>query len=555
MKLILSFLVAIGVAAQAPAPTHQHYEKPADYAKPAPSGAVAPRLKNVGVHKFPVTTKSPRAQLFINQGLNLIYGFNHLEAGRAFAEAARLDPNCAMAYWGQALALGPNINAPMNAAEEPKAFELAQKAVSLKANSSLRERAYIDALSKRYTGKAADRAGADQAFADAMRDAHQKLPNDLDAATIFAESLMDLRPWNYWTRDGHPQPGMEEAMAAIQSVMKRNKNHPGALHYWIHLMEGTKSPERAEEAADRLLPLAPAAGHLVHMPGHIYQRIGRYADAAKANQLAVAADEDYITQCKAQGMYPLTYYPHNLHFLWSAATMEGRSSVALEASRKTAAAIPSEALKTMPPLQGFTVVPYFAMVRFGKWEEILKEPRPRYDSLYTAGVWHYARGIALTATGKVDDAQKELDELRKITANGELKLMHLPQNSPFDILGVAEAALAGELAAKNRQFDAAIQHLDRGVRLHDALTYTEPDDWHYPMRDSLGAVLLQAGRPHEAEIVYWENLKRFPENGWSLFGLLQSLKAQNKTKEAAGIDARFRKAWAAADIPLAASRF
>jgi tetratricopeptide (TPR) repeat protein len=547
-------LILLAPLLAAQTPTHQHYEKPADYAKPAPSGAVAPRLQNVGPHRFPVTTRSGRAQLFINQGLNLIYGFNHAEAGRAFAEAARLDPNCAMAYWGQALALGPNINAPMNAADEPKALELVQKAIALKGRVTPRERAYIDALAKRYTGKTEDRAQADQAFADAMRDVQKKFPNDLDAVTIFAEALMDLRPWNYWTRDLRPQPGIEEAMAAIESVMRRNPKHPGALHYWIHLME-LKSPDRAEVAADVLLPLAPAAGHLVHMPSHIYQRIGRYADAAKSNELAVAADEDYIAQCRAQGIYPLTYYPHNVHFLWFAATMQGRSRVALESARKTAAAIPAEALASMPPLQVFLAVPYFAMVRFGKWEEILKEPRPRHDTLFTSGVWRYARGIALTATGKLDGAQQELDELRKITADPQLKSIPLPQNQPPAILAVAENALAGELAAKRRQFDAAILHLDRAVRLHDALTYTEPDDWHYPMRDSLAAVLLQAGRAEEAETVYWENLRRFRENGWSLFGLMQALKAQGKNQEAAEVEKRFRKAWAAADITLTGSRF
>ncbi len=541
---------AFGAPSGAPAPNHAHYAKPAAYDQPAPSGAVAPRLQNVGDHKFPVTIKSEGAQLFINQGLNLVYGFNHAEAARAFAEAARVDPECPMAYWGQALALGPNINAPMNPADEPKAFELAQKAVSLKSKASPRERDYIDALAKRYTGKAEDRKSADRAFAEAMRELSRKYADDLDAATLFAESLMDLRPWNYWTRDGHPQPGIEEAAAAIQSVMKRNPKHPGALHYWIHLMESTKNPERAEEAADRLLPLAPAAGHLVHMPSHIYMRVGRYADAARANQLAVAADQDYITQCRAQGIYPLAYYPHNLHFLWSASTMEGRSQSAIEAARNAAAAIPQEALNNLPPLQGFLVVPYYALVRFGKWEEILKEPRPRHDTLYTEGVWRYARGAAFTATGKLEEAQKELDELRKITANPELAKIPLFQNRPPAILGIAEAALAGQLAAKRGELDQAILHLDRAVRLQDALTYTEPEDWHYPMRESLGAVLLQAGRAVEAEAVYWENLKKYPENGWSLFGLMQALKAQGKIGEAAQVEERFRKAWARADFSL-----
>jgi len=549
------FLLAGPVAAQTP--NHKHYEALEEAARPGPGGILAPRLQRLGNHAFPVSCKGERVQEYFNQGVILAYGFNHAEAARAFAEVARRAPDCAMAYWGHALVLGPNINAPMNPDDEPKAYELIQKAVSLKAKAAPRERDWIDALAKRYTGKAEDRKAADAAFADAMRQLAKRYPDDLDAATMFAESLMDLRPWNYWTRDNKPYPGTDEIVAALEKVIAKDPKHPGALHYWIHVWEPTKTPERAEAAADALLPLAPAAGHLVHMPGHIYQRVGRYEDNIKANQMAVAADEDYITQCRAQGIYPLGYYPHNIHFIWFAASMAGQSKLAIDAARKTASQIPHDALQQLPFLQGFLVVPDYALVRFGKWDEILALPAPHYDSLFTRGVRHYARASAFIGKGKLDEAQKELDALKKIVADPELPKLpaSFSSNNAKDILSIAPEVVAGELAAKKGNFDAAVAHLSRAVWLQDSLIYTEPDDWHYPVRHSLGAVLLQAGRAREAEAIYWEDLSRKPENGWSLFGLMQALKAQGKNDEAAAVEKRFQKAWANADVKLAASRF
>jgi tetratricopeptide (TPR) repeat protein len=547
-----------GAPLLAQAPNHTHYAKPPEGGdRSSPSGALAPRLQRLGSYTFPVTTKSKDTQLFINQGVNLSYGFNHAEAARAFAEAAQLDPDCAMAYWGHALVLGPNINAPMNPADESKAYELAQKAVMLKSKASPRERDYIDALAQRYSGKAEDRKARDRAYADAMRELAKKYPDDLDAAALFAESLMDLRPWNYWTRDGEPYPSTEEAVATINKVLARNPNHPGALHFAIHIWEPTRTPERAEEAADRLLPLMPAAGHMVHMPGHIFYRVGRYADAAKANQLAIAADEDYITQCRAQGIYPLGYYPHNIHFLWASAAMEGQSHVAIEAARKTAAANPIEAVQQFPFLQVFLVVPYHALVRFGKDEDILKEPPPAYDSSFTRGVWHYARGMAFTATGKLAEAQKELDALQEIMSDPALAATpaSFSANTAAMILRIGPEVLAGSLAAKKRDYDTAVLHLDRAVRYNDALVYTEPPDWGVPPRHVLGAVLLEAGRASEAEVVYWEDLNYNRNNGWALFGLWQALKAQGKDNQAAAVEQRFQKAWLNADVKLTASRF
>lgn len=553
-----AWLLATAVPVEAQVPVHKHYQDAETVDTPSPTGAVAPRLQNVGSHKFKaVTTCSADAMPFMHQGLNLTYGFNHAEAGRAFAEASRLDPNCAMAAWGQALVLGPNINAPMAPEEEPKAQAFIRKAVALKSKASPVERDYIDALAVRYTGKAEDRVAADQAFAGTMKMLHQKYPDDLDAATIYAESLMDLRPWNYWTRDGRPYAETPEMVAALGTVITRNPLHPGALHYSIHLWEGSNTPELAEGAADRLMPLAPAAGHLVHMPGHIFQRVGRYSDAAKANQLAIVADEDYITQCRAQGIYPLAYYPHNVHFLWFATTMTGQSTMAIDAARKTAKSIPPAAVKEVPILQTFTLVPDYALVRFGKWDEILASPPPPVDTMFTRGVRHYARGMAYTRKNDYAAAGKELASLKKIAADPQLIATpsSMSMNLADSVLRIAVEVLSGEMAAAQRQYDTAIAHLDKAVRYHDALVYTEPDDWHYPTRHSLGAVLLEAKRPAEAETVYWDDLRRNPKNGWALFGLAQALRAQGKNDEAKAVEADFKTAWANADITLTASRF
>ena len=543
--------------AQEPTPGHQHYDKGDGTMKPAPSGALAPRLQNLGAYVFPASTRNKQAQLFINQGINLAYGFNHAEAARAFAEAARLDPELAMAYWGHALVLGSNINAPMNPDDEAKAFEAIQKAVALKAKASPRERDWIDALAKRYTGKADDRKAADAAYADAMRALARKYPDDLDAAAMFAEAMMDLRPWAYWTHDSYPRPGTDEIIAALERVMQRNPKHPGALHFWVHLWEPTKTPEKAEAAADALLPLVPGAGHMVHMPAHIYQRVGRYADVVKSNQMAVAADEDYISQCRAQGLYPLGYYPHNIHFIWFGANMGGQSKLAVEAGKKTRDSIPHEALQQLPFLQGFLVAHEYALVRFGQWDEILALQPLHYDSLFTRGIRHYSRGMAFAGKGQFDQAWEELDALERLAGSEGLAKMpaSFSANSAQDILRIAPEVLAGELAAKKGELDSAIAHLDKAVRLQDALIYTEPDDWHYPVRQSLGAVLLQAGRPREAEVVYWHDLSKWPDNGWSLFGLVQALQAQGKEQQAAEVQKRFAKAWANADVKLTASRF
>ncbi len=554
LLLACVWLAAPGAPA-AQTTVHQHYGHDEKADRPAPDGSTAPRLQNLGRHRFPVSTRVPRAQLFVDQGIKLSYGFNHAEAGRAFREAARLDPRCAMAFWGQALVLGPNINAPMDPADEPKAKALAGQAMALLAGATPRERAYIQALAKRYTGDPAGRVAADSAYAAAMADVARRFHADLDAIVLWVESGMDLRPWNYWRPDGTPYPGTLELRERLESVMARSPEHPGALHLYIHLLEPTADARLAEPAADRLLKLMPAAGHLVHMPSHIYQRVGRYADSAESNELAMLADEDYITQCRAQGLYPMAYYPHNIHFLWFAATMQGRSARAIAAARKTASQVSDSALASLPLLAGFRVVPWYALTRFGKWDEMLAEPRPTSGDRYVLGTWHYARGLALLGKGRPTDAARALDSVRVIARGEGLDHSLFSPNSARRILAIAPEVLAGELAAARGDHAAAIGHLEAAVRLEDGLTYTEPEEWHFPPRLALGAVLLAAGRAGEAETVYWEDLRRHPGNGWALRGLAEALAAQGKTAEEADARARFRRAWERADLELPASRF
>jgi len=525
------------------------------FAATEPDDQLIPRLQNLGTHTFPVSTRNPLAQQYINQGLNLAYAFNHAEARRAFREAARLDPGLAMAYWGQALVLGPNINAMMEPNEEPQALEIMQQAKSLMMNASPKEQALISALEKRYSGKTEHRTTNDKAYAEAMREVHQRFPDDADIAVLYVESMMDLRPWGYWMLDGTPYEGTAEIVALTEDVLHRNPQHPGALHMYIHLIEPTSTPERAEKAADTLLNLMPEAGHIIHMASHIYQRIGRYADSMKSNQLAIAADENYITQCHAQGLYPMVYYPHNIHFLWFAATMDGQSKIAIESAKQAAGKIDDEVLKAIPLTAIFRVAPYWALARFGHWQEILEQPAPPSTNPFLTGSWHYVRGLAFVAMRQPLQAEQELIALRKIMKNPSLDNPLLSKNTTSTILSIAPEVLAGEIAAAHGQFDQAIAYLEKAVRLEDALVYTEPSEFHLPPRLALGAILLEAGRPAEAETVYWEDLRRNRNNGWALYGLIQALRAQKKDDQARLIEARFKKAWERADVTLQASRF
>ena len=550
--LAFSLMAAPALAQEQSGGGHVHYAAP-QAPQPSATGAIAPRLQNLGAHTFKVSTRNRQAQQFFDQGLRLSYAFNHAEARRAFREAVRLDPNLAMAYWGQALVLGPNINASMESSEEPNALELVQQAIKLKPRASSRERDYIDALATRYSGNASDRRPRDEAYATAMRALHRKYPADLDAAMLYVESVMDLRPWGYWQRDGAPHEYTSDIVSLTEQVMAKDPKHPGALHMYIHLIESTTTPEKAEKAADTLLTLMPAAGHMVHMPAHIYQRVGRYADAIRSNQLAAAADEDYITQCRAQGLYPMAYYPHNLHFLWFAATADGQGKLAIETARNLASKIDDEMLKGAPFLAGFKMVPYYALTRFGRWDEMLKEPEPPATSVVMRAVWRYARGLSYVGKGQLPEAERELGVLQKLMSDPAMDAGLFSPNTARAALAAGPEVLAGRIAAAKKDYATAIAHLEKAVRLEDSLVYTEPSEFHFPPRLALGDVLLQAGRPAEAETVYWDDLRRNRENGWALFGLLQALRAQKKDAEAVLTEARFKKAWARADLTLTAS--
>lgn len=518
-----------------------------------PATPAVPLLKDLGDLHHPITTSSKHTQQYFDQGLRLAYAFNHDEAHKSFQEAARLDPQCAMCYWGMALVLGPNINMPMDAAAEAPAHDAAQKAVSLAAKASRAEQVYIRSLAARYAGPGGNRAVLDRAYADAMREVARQFPDDLDALALFAEAMMDLRPWDYWTKAGDPQPGTAEIVTTLEAAIKKAPNHPGACHLYIHAVEAVQ-PQRAVPCAERLAKLMPGAGHIVHMPAHIYMRVGRYDDAVKSNVSAVAIDHRYIEGRKPEGLYPLVYYPHNVHFLWSAASMSGRSTEALKAARDLAAIVPDDAIKQVPPLEVFKPTPLYAMVRFGKWDDILKEPEPAKEFAYTRGVRHYARGLAFVAKGEFNGADQALGELRMLSV--EVPDTHVVGlNSASKLLQIAGYVLGGELAAHRGRTEDAVSQLRKGIELEDGLTYEEPPGWHAPVRQSLGAVLLAAGMPKEAEAVYLEDLARHPDNGWSLFGLAQALEKQDRDKDAASAQKQFKKAWAKADVTLPASRF
>jgi tetratricopeptide (TPR) repeat protein len=524
------------------------------------SASVAPDrvvlYDSLGTYSYPITTASPEAQRWFDQGLRLLYGFNHHEAQKAFREAARLDPGCAMCYWGIAMTQGSNYNSPTDPDREKAALAAIQQAQRLAAGATPPERALIQALARRHSpDPTAKRETLDQAYADAMRDVARQFPNDLEAGTLFADAMMNLRPWNLWTREGGPQPGTAELVQTLERVLSRNPNHPGALHLYIHAVEASPEPRRAEAAADRLLNLMPGAGHLVHMPSHIYWRVGRYADAVAANAAAVKADRAYFKTARASQIYQGLYYPHNLDFIWQSASMQGRSAETIRAAREFAEAAPPEMIKEMPDMETAPVAPLVALARFGRWDEVLRYPAPPREWPYVRGIWHYARGLAFNAKGQPSEARQELTELEAVlrTVPPERTLAFFFRTK--NILQLAANVLAGEIAAKAGDHAVAERLLRAAVEEQDTHWFSEPPPWYFPVRQSLGAVLLQAGRAREAEQVYREDLRWNPGNGWSLLGLAQSLQAQGRVTEAAQVEAAFRTAWAGADVTLPASRF
>jgi pimeloyl-ACP methyl ester carboxylesterase len=516
--------------------------------------ALAPELSGLGTLHVPISTAVPRAQRFFDQGMRLLYAFNHAESIRAFREAARLDPSLAMAYWGQALALGPNLNAPMTRENGRAAYLAIQAAQAASDRVSPRERALINALAARYAPEGdGDRPALDRAYASAMQKVAAQYPEDPDIQTVYADAMMNTMPWDYWQKDGGAKPDTARILDSLERTIARYPDHAGALHYHIHLVEASNDPDRAERSADRLSPLMPAAGHMVHMPAHIYIRVGRYADAADANVRAIRADEDYLAQCQAQGLYPVSYYPHNLHFLWAAATFEGRGAVAVDAARRVAEKVPHHHAGALAWTADFPVTPMLAYTRFGRWQDMLTEPRPPAHEPYAMGIWHYGRGLGFVARGQLDRAGAELAAV-KATMKHEAFATTLKDLPLLTNLQIASRMLEGELRLKEGDAAAAIAQLRDAVTIEDGLPYAEPPIWHHPPRQVLGAMLLEAGKPSEAEVAYREDLKRFRENGWSLFGLRESLRAQQRGHEAADVDRRFARAWNRADITLTSSR-
>jgi tetratricopeptide (TPR) repeat protein len=510
-----------------------------------PGSKPATLMPGLGDLHHPVSTSNPQAQQFFDQGLRLIYAFNHDEAGHSFKRAAELDPKLAMAYWGIAEAVGPNYNDPASDDRFKAAHDAIQKALDLSGNGSSIEKAYIEAMVKRFPGDPkADRRKAAEDYRDAMRELVKQYPDDLDAATLFAESGMNLHPWGLWHPDGTPEAGTEEIVSTLESVIRRDPNHLGAIHYYIHAVEASRSPERALAAANRLATLAPAAGHIVHMPAHVYIRTGDYESAVKTNQKAATADEAYIKASGAQGIYPMMYYSHNLHFIAMCSAMNGNYAESKKAADMLAAHV-APAVKDMPPLEGFMTIPMAVEVRFHRWNDILTAKPPDPAMKVSTVFYHFARGMALAATGKVADAEAEhklVSEAEQATPEDVVFAMPV-NNKAKDILKIAKNVLGAKIALAKKDNEGAITMLRQAVVVQDSLKYNEPPDWFFPVRESLGAVLLSSGNAVEAEKVFREDLEHNPRNPRSLFGLREALKAQKRDYDAGFIQKQFDASW------------
>ncbi|MEM7781258.1 MAG: tetratricopeptide repeat protein [Pseudomonadota bacterium] len=522
--------------------------------------AGAPLFEGMGSYHRTITTSHPGAQRYFNQGMVMSFGFNHAEAIRSFRAAQRLDPNCAMCFWGEALATGPNINirsdgqVVMQPAERVTAHAAITKALALRDYASAAEQKLIEAQAARYNGDPeSDRAPLDRAYADAMASYVATYPDDDDAGAIYAESLMNLMPWDYWSDSGAPKDDTRIVVSMLEQIIERSPDHPLALHLYIHAVEASEDPGVAEDEADRLLTLVPGSGHLVHMPSHIYWRIGRYDDAAKANIMAAAVDEAYIAACNAQGFYPALYYPHNIHFLWAATSMSGQSEMAIDSANKLATNVRMEQIEQFPTVEFFKTIPILTMVQFGKWDAILAETEPPTPRDYSRAIANYARGVAFVRTGQSEAARAELEELASLKDTVQIQFLDNNAYPASTLLNIAHHLLAGELALDAGQSDEAIAHFEQAVELQDGLPYTEPPFWYYPTRHTLGQALLAAGKPAEAEAVYLRDLKDYPRNGWSMAGLIRALEAQGK--DTAEVEAKFAIVWANADIELTQSRF
>jgi tetratricopeptide (TPR) repeat protein len=507
-------------------------------------------MTGVGNAHHPVSTRNPDAQKFFDQGLRLIYDFNHDEAARSFERAADLDPKLAIAYWGVAEAVGPNYNDPASDDRFRQAHEAIQKAVDLSAQASPSEQAYIQAMAERFPADPkADRKKAAENYHAAMHEVMKKYPDDLDAATLFAESGMNLHPWGLWHVDGTPEAGTEEIVATLESVIRRDPNQLGAIHYYIHATEASSNPERALAYADKLAAMAPAAGHIVHMPAHVYIRTGDYAAAVKTNEEAAAVDRAYIKASGAQGIYPMMYYSHNLHFIAMCASMTGNYGEAKKNADLLVANVGPH-VKDMPPLEGFMTIPMAVDVRFHKWNDILAMAQPDPALKITTGFWHFARGMALAGTGKLSEAEAEykiVSEAEQNTPPDVVFAMPI-NNKAKDIMKISEDVLGAKIAMARTDKVQAISLLTAAVAIQDTLKYGEPPDWFFPVRESLGGALLINGDATGAEKVFRADLERNPRNPRSLFGLEQTLKAQDRNYDAGFVEGEFRDSWKGGEV-------
>ncbi len=529
-------------------------QSPGPRAAQMPAGCEAPLFDGLGDHHRPIGASVPLAQRYFDQGLTLAYAFNHDEAIRSFEQAARLDPDNPMPWWGVALCHGPHINNPLVPAPRAKAAWAAlQTAQQRRDRATPTNRALLDALARRYADpQPADRQPLDQAYAEAMRAAHQAHPDDTDIATLYAEALMDLRPWDLWTKDGRSQPGTVEIIATLDYVLRKNPNHPGANHLYIHAVEASPTPARAIAAADRLRNLVPASGHLVHMPSHIDVLTGRWQLAADQNERAIEADRRYREIVPQQGFYRI-YMLHNQHMLMFAAMMQGRYDVALRAARAAVAGVPESFLRDNTALADpYMMIVYDVQKRFGRWEELLSEAAPPDYLPITNAMWRFNRAVAFAALGRIAEAEAEQSRFRAAKERVPADAM-MAINKAHAILAIAERMLVGEIAYRRADNTTAIAELRAAVRLEDELLYMEPPEWIQPMRHTLAAVLLSAGRIDEAEAVYREDLKRWPENGWSLYGLSRCLAQRGAAQEQADVERRFNHVWSGSDTPIHAS--
>ena len=523
------------------------------------SGTPAPFFEGMDILHYPITTKSPEAQKYFNQGLLFSYGFNHAEAARSFYQATRLDSTCAMCYWGYAFVLGPNYNGGMDPGHYQRAHDAIQKALTLSGSCTPKEKALIKAMAMRYTKEAPeDRKPLDSAFMEAMKIVHHQFPDDVDIASIYAESLMDMHPWDLWEKNGTPRPWTPEIIKSIELAIKLNPKHPGGHHYYIHALEASPYPEKAKPSANVFdQGLAPRAGHLVHMPSHIYINTGDYHLGSVANINALKQDSTYVTQCHAQGAYPLAYYPHNYHFLAACATLEGKSVWAIDAANKMAKHVNHKGMLVpeLATLQHYFSIPYFIDVKFGKWKDILMSPPLDTSLLYPSAIRHYARGMAYLGLKEIDKAKLELDTLKIMAMDDTLKVLTIWEiNSLFTVVDIAQKVLEGEWLAATGKMNESINLLKEAAVLEDQLNYNEPPDWFFSVRHHLGAVLLSAGKHEEAIAVYLEDLQTFPKNGWALSGLTQAYKDAQQTSKAADAETKFKEAWANADVKLVGSK-